>query len=112
MEIELEKSMTQVLDTLVSSQKLKEVGFTDDQAKMIIDIISAAVRDNVATKTDLDVLKRAVKFDIEKLDAKLESETTSIRKDIALSEQRLTTKIYTAMIGAVGLLAAFMKFFD
>lgn len=82
-----------MIDTLTFKNRLQELGFKDELAEGLV-LLFASHLQNVATKSDL-----------------MESEERQATK-LEILEQRLTNRIYTAMIGTVTLLAAFMKFFD
>ena len=53
-----------VFDTHENVKRLKSVGFTDEQAEMQTRIIAELVDDRLATKLDLEVLKRDLTNDL------------------------------------------------
>ncbi|UMR98453.1 CCDC90 family protein [Escherichia coli] len=91
-------------DTLKFVEKLEAAGVPAAQARAISD----AVRDShesmdVATKRDLDDLKKTLSSDMELLRKELRSDMELLRKD-------LTIKIRSMFVVAVGVLAAIIKF--
>ncbi len=54
-------------DKLAYVERLKECGFTQDQAKGAADALDSALKDSVATKYDIELLRR----DMAKLEVKL-----------------------------------------
>ena len=54
-------------DKLAYVERLKESGFTQDQAKGAADALDSALKDSVATKHDIELLRR----DMAKLEVKL-----------------------------------------
>ena len=75
---------TLAFDTHKAVKALRDAGFSDEQAEAVTEQISVAVGENVATKSDIAL----VRADIEKL------------------ELRLTLKLYAAVAAGVGLVKA------
>ena len=71
-------------DTHRAVKALRDAGFSDEQAEAVTEQISVAIGENVATKSDIAL----VRADMEKL------------------ELRLTLKLYAAVAGGVGLVKA------
>jgi hypothetical protein len=99
-------------DTLHFANRLKAVGFTDEQAEVITELQRAATDstleqarhdyhlDDVATKRDMKELETALKHDIETLEVNLRREIEVLRADtgrmIAMSKADLTRWIIGA----------------
>lgn len=49
-----------VFDTLAYAKKLESVGFTDKQAEVQAEALAAMVNENLATKYDIELLKRDI----------------------------------------------------
>ena len=75
---------TLAFDTHRAVKALRDAGFSDEQAEAVTEQISVAIGENVATKSDIAL----VRADIEKL------------------ELRLTLKLYAAVAAGVGLVKA------
>ena len=75
---------TLAFDTHKAVKALRDAGFSDEQAEAVTEQISVAVGENVATKSDIAL----VRADMEKL------------------ELRLTLKLYAAVAAGVGLVKA------
>ncbi len=71
-------------DTHRAVKALRDAGFSDEQAEAVTEQISVAIGENVATKSDIAL----VRADMEKL------------------ELRLTLKLFAAVAGGVGLVKA------
>ena len=99
-------------DTLHFANRLKAVGFTDEQAQVITELQRTATDstleqarhdyhlDDVATKRDMKELETALKHDIETLEVNLRREIEVLRADtgrmIAMSKADLTRWIIGA----------------
>ncbi len=85
-----------VFDTLRYAKRLKEVGFTEQQAEVQAETIKELIDNNLATKKDLKELEGNLKLDIKELDTKL-------TRDIKELEAKLTRDIkemgYKTIIG-------------
>lgn len=75
---------TLAFDTHRAVKALRDAGFSDEQAEAVTEQISVAIGENVATKSDIAL----VRADMEKL------------------ELRLTLKLYAAVAAGVGLVKA------
>ena len=75
---------TLAFDTHRAVKALRDAGFSDEQAEAVTEQISVATGENVATKSDIAL----VRVDMEKL------------------ELRLTLKLYAAVAAGVGLVKA------
>jgi argininosuccinate lyase len=62
---------TLVLDTLAYSKKLKEAGFTEKQAEVQAEALAEVINERVATKRDIDDLRRDMHEMEERLASKL-----------------------------------------
>ena len=93
------------LDTYKAVKKLKEVGFDESQAEMVIRMIGEAFDDSVATKADIV----AVRADLSTQGAELRAEAKAIRAEIRDLEHRMTIKLGGLLVVALGLLTAINK---
>ena len=96
-------------DTLKFAKRLKEAGFTEQQAEALADAEAEFIEQNLATKRDIADLKR----DIKELEVKMEQKIEQIRSDLARDlkdlEYRMTIKLGTMMVVAVGAMAALTR---
>ena len=121
-------------DTLKFAKRLKEAGFTEQQAEALADAEAELIEQNLATKRDIaDVqrdiadLKRDMKElevtlhsaikqlevtlrgEIKQLDVKIEQIRSDLARDLKDLEYRMTIKLGTMMVVAVGAMAALVK---
>lgn len=82
---------TSVIDTLSISKQLQSAGYTQQQAEAQAKIWSEVIEDNIATKRDLKELE------------------TSVKRDMRDLEYRLTIRLGSMMVVAVGIIAALVK---
>ncbi|HGJ5863477.1 hypothetical protein [Arsenophonus nasoniae] len=109
--------MAQVaFDTLQASEELQTAGLTSQQAKAISLVVrkSHEVAD-VATKRDLEDVRKEIDTRFDKLDAKIDSQISLVRKDLQLemSGIRAEQKLIRWMLGAgiLGILSLVVKAF-
>ncbi len=103
------------LDNLMAS------GFTDSQARALLEAMSQ----NVATKSDVEIAKLELKRDIKEVENKIEKVRADLSKDIEKVRADLAVKIeetkgeltyrmfyfFLATIAVLGSLMGWMKFF-
>lgn len=89
---------TITFDTHSFVKKLKAVGFTEEQAEVFANEQATLIEDRLATKHDILLLEK----DIKEIEANL-------RRDLRELEYRLTIKLGTLMIVAVGVVTTLVK---
>ena len=98
--------MTVIADTLRAKKRLIEAGFSDEKAEGIVAIFQEADA-QVATKLDLELLRKDLSGKIADLRKETKAEMTLLRSD-------LTTLIFKAqfagVVGTVAILGALMGF--
>ena len=82
--------MTEAFDTLKASKDLQASGIAPEHSESIAEVINGAILGNVATKHDVDL----------------------IRKDIEVLKQHLLYRLALIQVGSIGLLFAAIKFFS
>ena len=104
------------LDTYKAVKKLKEVGFDESQAEMVIRMIGEAFDDSVATKADIVTVRADLSTqgaelcaEIQDVRAELRAEAKAIRAEIRDLEHRMTIKLGGLLVVALGLLTAINK---
>ena len=98
-----------MIDTLAISKKLKESGFTQQQADAQAELWSDLVESDLATKRDIKDVEAALKRDIKELDLKISQVEANLRRDIKEMELKFDKgfadgRTFTWQIG-VGLAA-------
>ena len=93
------------MDTRKVVKRLRDAGFTDAQAETVTDVL-VEVRDHddarLATKTDLDFLRQAVKADLESQERRLETKIEAVKTD-------LMKWLVPMLFGQAALIAAIVK---
>ncbi len=92
-------------DTLKFAKRLKEAGFTEQQAEALAHAGAELIEENLATKRDIADLKR----DIKELEVKIEQIRSDLGRDLKDLEYRMTIKLGTMMVVAVGAMAALTR---
>ena len=87
-----------IFDTLKAAQELRKTGFEDRQAEAVVETISKAVSETVATKADLQLLRSEV--------GTLRSDVELLRSEMAAQENRIVIKLGGLMITMIFVLLA------
>ena len=102
-----------IFDTLKAAQELRKIGFEDRQAEAVVETISKAVSETVATKADLqlvrsdiDLLEQSVDSRFDKVDSRFDTLEKSLRQDMAAQENRIVIKLGGLMVTMIFLLLA------
>ena len=116
-----------MFDTLTYARKLREAGFTEQQAEAQAEALLAVIDANLATKQDIEQLRatiaqlqaatkrdseelRAVtKRDSEELRTATEHQIELVRRDIKELESRIVLRLGSLIVVAVGGLAVLIK---
>ncbi len=121
-------------DTLKFAKRLKEAGFTEQQAEALADAEAEFIEQNLATKRDIADLKRDIadikrdikelevtlrneikqldvtlRGEIKQLDVKIEQIRSDLARDLKDLEYRMTIKLGTMMVVAVAAMATLVK---
>ncbi|MGH8605481.1 MAG: coiled-coil domain-containing protein [Gammaproteobacteria bacterium] len=111
-------------DTLKFAKRLKEGGFTDQQAETLAQAEAEFIEQNLTTKRDLKELEVALKRDIEELRGAVKRDIEELRgsvkrdieelradlkRDLIELEYRMTIKLGAMLVVAVGAMAALVK---
>ena len=73
-------SMALAFDTLRAAKQLQQSGFEETQAEAIVSIVSDR-EEELATKSDLKILRQEVKADIESLRQEVKADIESLRQE-------------------------------
>ena len=85
-------------DTLAFANKLKAAGVPERQAETHAEAIASLVNEQMATKRDLAELEATLRRDL-----------ADVRRDMKELEMRLTIRLGTMMVIAVGVVATLVK---
>jgi len=117
-------------DTLKFARRLKEAGFTEQQAEALADAEAELIEQNLATKRDIADIKRDIadvkrdiadvkrdikeleftlRNEIKQLDVKIEQIRSDLARDLKDLEYRMTIKLGTMMVVAVAAMATLVK---
>ncbi|MGH8550628.1 MAG: DUF1640 domain-containing protein [Methylococcales bacterium] len=107
-------------DTLKFAKRLKEAGFTEQQAETLAAAEAELIENNLATKRDLKELEVALKRDvkelevtlkrdIKELEVKIEQNHSDLVRDMKDLEYRMTIKLGAMLVVAVGVTGVLVK---
>ena len=87
-----------IFDTLKAAQELRKTGFEDRQAEAVVETISKAVSETVATKADLQLVRSemATNADLQLL----RSDVELLRSDVELLRSEMATKADLQLLGS------------
>ena len=101
--------MAIALDTLAYARRLREAGFSEQQAEGQAQALAAAMTDTLATKQDLSELRThmeagfaAVKHDVRELETRMEARLADL-------EHRITVRMGTMMVAGFGVVSVLVK---
>ena len=107
-----------IFDTLKAAQELRKTGFEDRQAEAVVETISKAVSETVATKADLqllrsefELLRQSVDSRFDKVDSRFDTLEKSFRQDMAAQENRIVLKLGGLIVTLIFLLLAIGPFY-
>ena len=94
-----------IFDTLKAAQELRKTGFEDRQAEAVVETISKAVSETVATKADLQLVRSemAMNADLQLLRSDVEllrSDVELLRSDVELLRSEMATKADLQLLGS------------
>ena len=89
-------------DKLAYTQLMRSGGFTQEQAETSAHALDSALRDTVATKSDLEAVKQ-------ELGHKIEHSVAVLRQEMATQRHELLKWIIPVLLGQVGLVVALIK---
>jgi len=104
-------------DTLETAENLRSLGFSQKQAKGIVEAINVAVTNTVATKQDLELLSSQIENQSIELNSKIGSVRSELKTDIKAlelkilqSEQRILKWMMTLFAASVAVQSLISKF--
>lgn len=96
-------------DTHRFVKRLTESGFTEQQAETLAEEHVALLNSNLATKADIEALRKELKADIEALRQGTKADIAGIKVDIETVKSDLLKWMFTALIAQGGLIVALVK---
>ena len=100
-----------IFDTLKAAQELRKTGFEDRQAEAVVETISKAVSETVATKADLQLLRSEFELLRQSVDSRFDTLEKSFRQDMAAQENRIVLKLGGLIVTLIFLLLAIGPFY-
>ena len=97
-------------DRLSLANVLAEAKIERSAAERIATEIFEAIRDSVATKSDLDRLSSATKADLQRLGAQIAALRAELKAEMPLLEYRLLTRFDGLLVVLLGLLFAGLRY--
>jgi len=117
--------MAAAFDTLAYARRLRQAGFSEEQAEVQAEALAAVINETLVTKQDLrdlatkqdirelkqelNELGRGTKQDVQELRQEVKELGRVTKQDIREVEYRLTVRLGTMLTVAVGALAALVK---
>jgi hypothetical protein len=109
--------MAMALDTLAYARRLREAGFSEQQAEGQAEALAAAMTDTLATKQDVDAAIAAVRHDVHELELRMESGFAAVRHEMrelksrmevrfADLERRMTIRLGGLMMAGIAVVSA------
>jgi hypothetical protein len=95
-------------DRLTLAHAFEDAGIAREKAEVVATAVLNAIRDNVATKADLEALRTGTKADLAALRAELKEDTRRLEARIDLLAHQLLTRLGGLMVVLASLLFAAM----
>ena len=92
-------------DTHTFVKHLTRAGMDEQQAEALVECQVQLINDNLATKQDMEEVKR----DIEALRLETKKDIAALKTDMQKMELRLTLRLGSVIIAAVGVFATLIK---
>ena len=101
-------------DTLKAAQELKKTGFEDRQAEAVVETISKAVSETVATKADLQLVRSDIgllRSEFEMMRQSIDSRFEKMELKFDALENKIVIKLGALMVTMIFLLLAIGPFY-
>ena len=89
-------------DTLAYSKRLKNVGFTEEQAEVQAETLADVIDEQLASSRDLKELEIAMKRDLKELEIEMKHDNEKLKHE-------LTLRLGTMLIVGIGAVATLVK---
>ena len=105
---------TILFDKLAYLDRLKRAGIEEHQARAHAEAMDDALRESVATRSDIDRLENKIETDVNRLENKIETEVNRLEKkvetEVALAVRDMTIRMGAIAVALFAALAS-IKFF-
>jgi hypothetical protein len=101
-----------MFNALKYTEELEKAGFSRSQAESSMRVLIDVMNDNFATKSDLNELRMAAKFDLAELELRLDSKFERVDSNLRELEYRLTIKLGTMLTLAAGVTLTLVKLLE
>ncbi|MFN2377700.1 MAG: hypothetical protein ABR538_14270 [Candidatus Binatia bacterium] len=113
-------AMAMALDTLAYARRLRQAGFSEQQAEGQAEALAAAMTDTLATKQDLMLLRQDAEVRFSQVDARFEylerhidtrfaEQEARIDAKLADLERRMTTRLGGITVAGIGVVSALVR---
>jgi hypothetical protein len=75
-----------ITDRLTLTKAFEQAGIAREGAEHVADVIFDAIRDNVATKADVQAAENSLRADVQAVESKLRSETQTVETQPAFRD--------------------------
>lgn len=97
------------MDTLQYTQRLEEVGLGRNQAEALVEVMDDAMKDNFATKHDLNRVQNELQAEIRHVSHEMKVMELQIRADMQKMEYRITMRLGGLIVVTQTLMFAALK---
>jgi hypothetical protein len=94
---------------LVYARRLREAGFTEQQAEGQAEALAAAMTDSLATKPDLRELELRMKVRFTRIDARFDRFEQHLDARLADLERRITLRLGGMIVAGMAVMSALVK---
>ncbi len=101
--------MPVAFDTLTYAKKLRDAGFTQEQAEVQAHALADIVEERLATKQDIATLHRAMKELETSLKRDIKELETSFQRDMKDMEYRMTIRLGAMLAVSITIMGALVK---
>ena len=101
--------MPVAFDTLTYAKKLRDAGFTQEQAEVQAHALADIVEERLATKQDIATLHRNIKELETSLRHDIKELETSLQRDIKDMEYRMTIRLGAMLAVSITIMGALVK---
>lgn len=103
-----------IFDTHRAVKDLEEAGFEESQAEAVVRMMSSAIGENVATRSDLQGIRTNLQSDIVNLEGQMTARIESLEERMTARmeslEHRMTIKLGAFVFAGAGAVVALLKF--
>jgi prephenate dehydratase len=101
--------MAIAINTLAYARKLREAGFSEQQAEGQAEALAAAMTDTLATKQDLDVIRERIQSLERHMDTRFVAQDARMDAKLADLERRMTMRLGGITVTGIGVVSALVR---